>query len=233
MWALDETALDVVQRTWYDHPFVSQIGVVDAMFPDGIQSRSVVEVYGDAQSPKSLLLQHVCAAYLVHDKRTQVHYFDHECMVDANEMRQLVQACMSSNGHDGNDDDVDGTMERLFVYHAETSDDWSAKLHTVHTKLLAQSGVLPVIAVDCIGSFHAIDKMIQHRLQDTSYRKPVNVYGQLKDLVRQHSATIFAAKNCDAVGTGSKHVESMPSEWTSQVTKRLHVRYMSPFVSIC
>ncbi|RHY86229.1 hypothetical protein DYB37_007871 [Aphanomyces astaci] len=146
------------------------------MFPDGIQSRSVVEVYGDAQSPKSLLLQHVCAAYLVHDKRTQVHYFDHECMVDASEMRQLVQACMSSNGHDGNDDDVDGTMERLFVYHAETSDDWSAKLHTVHTKLLAQSGVLPVIA-------------------DTSYRKPVNVYAQLKDLVRQHSATIFAAKN--------------------------------------
>ncbi|RHY29210.1 hypothetical protein DYB32_005331 [Aphanomyces invadans] len=158
MWALDETALDVVQRTWYDHHFMSKIDVVDAMFPDGIKSRSVVEVYGDAQSPKSLLLQHLCAAYLVRDRRTQVHYFDHECMVDATEMREIVQAMMVTS-EEGGENDLDAALQRLFVYHVETSDAWSMELKNIHTKLLTESGVVPIIAIDCIGSFNAIDRV--------------------------------------------------------------------------
>ncbi|KAF0688446.1 Aste57867_19962 [Aphanomyces stellatus] len=223
MWALDETALDLVQRTWYDHPFRSGIDVVDSAFPDGIKSRSVVEVYGDAQSPKSLLLHHLCAAYLAHDARAQVHYFDHECMMNVDEMKHIVEASVSSEREGAMN--LESIMKRLFVYQCGSSDEWSASLRDIHTKLLKQSGVLLLIAVDCIGSFHLIDKMIQHRLQDTSYKKVPKVYMQLKDLVRQHSATIFAAKNND-LERGWKHTEYLPAEWTSLLTKRLHVRLL-------
>ncbi|KAG9409239.1 hypothetical protein AC1031_019491 [Aphanomyces cochlioides] len=219
MWSLDETALDLVHRTWLDRPFKSGIDVLDDVFPDGIKARSVLEVYGDAESPKSLLLQHVAIAYLLHDERAQVHYFDHECMFSM----ELIKQMLIARNPEETGERLEKILERWTVYHCESSDDWTAQIESLNAKLLRQRDILPLIAIDCIGSFHLIDKLVHYRLQDTLFKKKVTVYNQLKDLVRQHSATVIAAKN-NYGDQGWKHTEYLPPEWTSQVIKRLHVR---------
>ncbi|KDO34717.1 hypothetical protein SPRG_00779 [Saprolegnia parasitica CBS 223.65] len=219
MWALDETALDLVQRTWYDVPFRCGIDVIDAVFPDGIPSRAVVELYGDAASPRSLVLQHLVATFLLQHPSGRVYYFDHECHLDAVEMRCVLE------GYAAHDEAaVVSAMQRLELFHAPSTAAFSAELRQVHEQLLAAktrpANVL--VAVDAISSFHLIDKAAALRVGEAV--APMGaIYAQLKDFARTHSAFLFVTK-ANELAKGWGHAEYMPSVWSSLVTKRLSLR---------
>jgi hypothetical protein len=155
MWALDETALELVQRTWFDTPFVLGIDVFDTVFPHGLRPRTVLELYGDSSSPKSLLLMHISAAFLLQDASAEVHYFDHESMLDVHEMRCIFLAHNVDNSND-----LASIMQRFFIYRVTGTPQWSAQLDTIHKQLLeSRHHVNILIAIDCISSFHLIDKV--------------------------------------------------------------------------
>ncbi|EQC41542.1 hypothetical protein, variant [Saprolegnia diclina VS20] len=219
MWALDETALDLVQRTWYDAPFRCGIDVVDAVFPDGIPSRAVLELYGDAASPRSLMLQHLVATFLLQQPNGRVYYFDHECHLDAVEMRCILE------GYAAHDEAaVVSAMQRLELFHAPSTAVFSAELRKVHDELLAAKTrpASVLLAVDAISSFHLIDKATALRVGEGV--APISaIYAQLKEFARTHSAFLFATK-ANEVGKGWGHSEYMPSVWSSLVTKRLYLR---------
>ncbi|KAG9409241.1 hypothetical protein AC1031_019491 [Aphanomyces cochlioides] len=187
MWSLDETALDLVHRTWLDRPFKSGIDVLDDVFPDGIKARSVLEVYGDAESPKSLLLQHVAIAYLLHDERAQVHYFDHECMFSM----ELIKQMLIARNPEETGERLEKILERWTVYHCESSDDWTAQIESLNAKLLRQRDILPLIAIDCIGSFHLIDKVLQSlELLSQPYRHVVGALSPSRHFVQKKSYSL-------------------------------------------
>jgi len=162
MWALDETALELVQRTWYNAPFVTGIEAIDAIFPRGICARSVVEIYGDAFSPKSLVLWHLMAAFLVQKEQAAVYYFDIECMLDMQEIHDILVALIKrkSSNSNGLDYQVERAKSRLHIYHSATSKEWSEDIQSVQEQLLRTSSTKDtLLVIDCISSFHLIDKV--------------------------------------------------------------------------
>ncbi|OQS05753.1 hypothetical protein THRCLA_20539 [Thraustotheca clavata] len=218
MWSLDETALELVQRAWYDAPFKTGISAIDQVFPEGIPSRSVLEIYGDAISPKSLMLMHIVAAFLLSNDDAIVFYFDIESMFDAEEMRNILLARMRANSAI----DMEKIMLRLVMFHPNSSRSFGQDLQQAHEELIKakrrSSSVL--VAIDAIGTFHFIDKAQAIRVGEAL---TPTIFSQLKEFARTHTAFIIATKSNDA-GNGWSHTEYLPPAWTSQVTKRIYVR---------
>ncbi|OQR97553.1 hypothetical protein ACHHYP_10743 [Achlya hypogyna] len=218
MWALDETALELVQRTWYDTPFRAGIAPIDAVFPDGLPPRSVLEIYGDAASPKTLLLLHLTAAFLVAQPDAEVYYFDHECNFDANEMRCIVGAAVPDTTA------VASVLQRLRLFQATSSHAFDQHLRDLHAERIAsrRKSAHVLIVVDAISSFYHSDKAYALRVGE-AIAATTDLFGQLRDFARTHSAFVVVTKSSDT-GKGWSHTEYMPAAWSAQVTKRLYVR---------
>lgn len=147
LWQLgDETALDLLARH-VPRSFRTGLRFMDApvcappdpsgRFParggargDGFRPRQVVELCGPADSPKTELLLHVVAAFLLHDSQARVYLFDNEHEVRAERLAAILE------GKGEGRDEAREAMVRVTLARCRDTAQMLATLNNVHFKLL-------------------------------------------------------------------------------------------------
>ncbi|KAG7402061.1 hypothetical protein PHYBOEH_007275 [Phytophthora boehmeriae] len=202
---LDETALDLFARR-PTRSFSTGLEFLDAPTARhdsaavGYRPRQVVELCGPVDAPKTEVLMHVMAAFLTRSASDQqpkerVYLFDHECEVSVSRLRAILSARLIG---DKQEHAVDEALKRVQVCRCRDSFQWLATLNHIHFQLLeAASGPL-MLAFNCVGSFHAIDKMTAKSVGD-GLALSEQVFLFLKQFIRHHSPIIFAAKETSSM----------------------------------
>ncbi|KAJ0398777.1 hypothetical protein ATCC90586_001301 [Pythium insidiosum] len=197
MWS-GESALDLVVRTQPARAFSTGLRCLDAASSGarGFEPRDVVEIAGDpSAAPLSLVLLHVVAAFLLRDRD------------DASDERATARRAMN----------------RVTLYQCRDALQWLATLNQLHYDLLDVAPTQFLVAINRVDSFQPIDKMVAKRVGEAAAMGD-SLLLVLKQFVRYHSPFVFASKAIAAPRQGWETTETMPSSWTSQVTKRVVMR---------
>ncbi|KAK1947218.1 hypothetical protein P3T76_001228 [Phytophthora citrophthora] len=251
---LDETALDLFARR-PSRSFSTGLGFIDAATKKadgkeaGIRPRQVVELCGARDTPKTQVLEHVVASFLTKSCTTsdqrpkeRVFIFDHEGEVSAARLTALVTNKLTGSKRKN---EVEEALAQVQTCYCRDSFQWLATLNHIHFQLLeatpgrmAMEGtnVLVVVVLlialllvfNCVGSFHAIDKMTTKSVGD-GLALSEQVFILLKQFIRHHSPIVFVSKETTSNSRmGWEHAEYLPSSWTSQVSKRILMRKPLP-----
>ncbi|KAJ0396918.1 hypothetical protein P43SY_000977 [Pythium insidiosum] len=244
MWS-GESALDLVVRTQPARAFSTGLRCLDAASSGarGFEPRDVVEIAGDpsaaplslvllhviagdpSAAPLSLVLLHVVAAFLLRDRDDasdeRVYLFDHECEATP----ALLFHLLVERLHDI--ESLSATarraMNRVTLYQCRDALQWLATLNQLHYDLLDVAPTQSLVIINRVDSFQPIDKMVAKRVGDAAAMGD-SLLLLLKQFVRYHSPFVFASKAIAAPRQGWETTETMPSSWTSQVTKRVVMR---------
>ncbi|ETM34459.1 hypothetical protein, variant 2 [Phytophthora nicotianae] len=234
---LDETALDLFARR-PTRSFSTGLSFIDAASTgrdggeDGYRPRQVVELCGASDTPKTRVLEHIIAAFLTKSAATsdqppkeRVFVFDHEGEVSVTRLANLVAHKLAGSKRE---DAVEETLARVQTCYCRDSFQWLATLNHIHFKLLEAAPAPLMLVFNCVGSFHAIDKMAA-RSVGAGLALSEQVFIFLKQFIRHHSPIIFAAKETAKSSRSPwEHAEYLPSSWTSHVSKRILLRIPPP-----
>ncbi|KAG3031973.1 hypothetical protein PC121_g5061 [Phytophthora cactorum] len=234
---LDETALDLFARS-PTRSFSTGLGFIDAATAGrdggeaGYRPRQVVELCGASDTPKTRVLEHVVTAFLTKSAATndqppkeRVFIFDHEGEVSATRLAHLVANRLAGSKRE---DAVEETLARVQTCCCRDSFQWLATLNHIHFQLLEAEPAPLMLVINCVGSFHAIDKMTAKSVGD-GLALSEQVFIFLKQFIRHHSPITFAAKETTkSTRSQWEHAEYLPSSWTSQVSKRILLRIPPP-----
>ncbi|CAH0522278.1 unnamed protein product [Peronospora belbahrii] len=237
---LDETALDLFARR-PGSSFYTRLSFIDraTMKKDGEEAgyrpRQVIEICGASDTPKIQVLEHVIASFVTKSclstrkmPKERVFIFDHECQVSATRMAAIVTRRLDDHEQE---EAVDEVLSRVQTCNCRDSFQWLASLNHVHFMLLEAPSTPLMLVFNCVGSFHAIDRMAARSVGD-GLALSEQVFLFLRQFIQHHSPIVFAAKDI-AKNTRNpwEHTEYLPSSWTSQVTKRILLRTPSPLCS--
>ncbi|GLD94006.1 hypothetical protein PINS_up002617 [Pythium insidiosum] len=234
MWSGGESALDLVVRTQRTRAFFTELRCVDAVdSARGFQPRDVVEFAVDpATTPLSLVLLHVIAAFLLRGQdrdggagdEERVYLFDHECELTPTLLfHVLVDRLKDVESLSARKAVARRAMDRVTLYQCRDTLQWLATLNQLHYELLDVAPTPFLLAINRIDSFQPIDKMISKSVGESAAMSD-SLLLLLKQFVRYHSPFVFASKAIAAPRQGWETSETMPSSWTSQVTKRIVMR---------
>ncbi|OWZ16635.1 hypothetical protein PHMEG_0009549 [Phytophthora megakarya] len=199
---LDETALDLLARR-PSRGFSSGLSFIDAATTNrdgeqvGYRPRQVVELCGSSDTPKTQVLEHVAASFLTKSCKSsdqtpkeRVFIFDHEGEVSAMRLAALVTSRLIGTKHEHA---VQEALGRVQTCCCRDSFQWLATLNHIHFQLLEAPTTPLMLVFNCVGSFHAIDKMTAKSVGD-GLALSEQVFIFLKQFIRHHSPIIFAAK---------------------------------------
>ncbi|KAL4170818.1 hypothetical protein KRP22_008922 [Phytophthora ramorum] len=234
---LDETALDLFARRPM-RSFSTGIHFLDAATVKqggkeaGYRPRQVVELCGDRDTPKSQILEQVVAAFVTKSCKTsdrppkeRIFIFDHECQVSATRLAGLVGSKLAGSKRE---DAVQEALSRVQTCYCRDSFQWLATLNHIHFDLLQASPAPLLLVFNCVGSFHAIDKMTAKCVGD-GLALSEQVFILLKQFIRHHSPIVFAAKETAKSSRSPwENAEYLPSSWSSQVSKKILLRIPQP-----
>ncbi|CAI5747292.1 unnamed protein product [Peronospora destructor] len=123
---------------------------------------------------------------------------------------------------------VEEVLSRVQTCYCRDSFQWLATLNHVHFQLLEAPPAPLILVLNCVGSFHAIDKTVARSVGD-GLALSEQVFVFLKQFIRHHSPIIFAAKDTTKNTRNPwEHTEYLPSSWTNQVSKRILLRIPPP-----
>ncbi|KAG7381584.1 hypothetical protein PHYPSEUDO_005824 [Phytophthora pseudosyringae] len=234
---LDETALDLFARRPI-RSFSTGLSFLDAATTkrDGNEAgyipRQVVELCGAHDTPTTRVLEHVVASFLTKSCSTsdrppkeRVFIFDHEGQVSTARLAALVAHKLSGSKREDAEQEA---LSRVQICYCRDSFQWLATLNHVHFQLLKAAPAPLMLVFNCVGSFHAVDKMTAKSVGD-GLALSEQVFIFLKQFIRHHSPIIFAAKEITMSSRSPwEHAEYLPSSWTSQVSKRILLRISPP-----
>ncbi|KAL3674493.1 hypothetical protein V7S43_000441 [Phytophthora oleae] len=207
---LDETALDLFARR-PSRSFSTGLGFIDAATKKsdgkevGFRPRQVVELCGARDTPKTQVLEHVVASFLTKSCTTsdqrpkeRVFIFDHEGEVSAARLAALVSYKLAGSKRENATGEA---LAQVQTCYCRDSFQWLATLNHIHFQLLEATPGPLLLVFNCVGSFHAIDKMTTKSVGD-GLALSEQVFIFLKQFIRHHSPIVFVAK-----GTTSMHIE--------------------------
>ncbi|KAF4140958.1 hypothetical protein GN958_ATG09806 [Phytophthora infestans] len=234
---LDETALDLFARR-PTRSFSTGLNFIDAattkpnVGETGYRPRQVVELCGASDTPKTQVLEHVVAAFLTKSAATsdqagkeRVFIFDHEGELSSTRLAKLVAHKLAGSKWENA---LEETLARVQTCCCRDSFQWLATLNHIHFQLLEAAPAPLMLVFNCVGSFHAIDKMTAKSVgEGLALSEQVFIF--LKQFIRHHSPIVFAAKEtAKSTRAQWEHAEYLPSSWTSQVSKRILLRIPPP-----
>ncbi|TYZ57537.1 hypothetical protein PybrP1_005409 [[Pythium] brassicae (nom. inval.)] len=245
LWSLDETALDLFARR-PARGFRSGLRFVDdaAAPSDGWKPRQTVEIAGGGATPRLLVLLHAVAAFLLRSAQDasrsdghfnlhqlqeateRVVFFDHELEADARMLLDVLCAKLRAHVADPAQcrEVARRAIDRVALYNCRDTFQWLATLNQLHFELLEAPPAPLLIAINCVGSFHAIDKMTAKSVGD-GLALSEQAFLFLKQFSHHHSPIVFAVKDTTAsFRSGWESPELLPSSWSSQVSKRILLR---------
>uniref|UniRef100_K3XAA4 Uncharacterized protein n=1 Tax=Globisporangium ultimum (strain ATCC 200006 / CBS 805.95 / DAOM BR144) TaxID=431595 RepID=K3XAA4_GLOUD len=125
----------------------------------------------------------------------RVFLFDHEYEADASQLLQLLDARLRPRIFDSTARQAAArrAMDRVVVYHCRDTFQCLATLTNIHFELLDAATSPLLLVFNCIGSFHAMDKMTAKSVGD-GLALTEQVFIFLKQFSRHHNPIIFASK---------------------------------------
>ncbi|CAH0481012.1 unnamed protein product [Peronospora belbahrii] len=200
---LDETALDLFARR-PGSSFYTRLSFIDraTMKKDGEEAgyrpRQVIEICGASDTPKIQVLEHVIASFVTKSclstrkmPKERVFIFDHECQVSATRMAAIVTRRLDDHEQE---EAVDEVLSRVQTCNCRDSFQWLASLNHVHFMLLEAPSTPLMLVFNCVGSFHAIDRMAARSVGD-GLALSEQVFLFLRQFIQHHSPIVFAAKD--------------------------------------
>ncbi|CAI5728540.1 unnamed protein product [Peronospora farinosa] len=238
---LNETALDLFARR-PTRSFLTKLSFIDAATTKqdgevvGYRPRQVIEVCGSSDTPKTHVLEHIIASFVTKScysndqpPKERVFIFDHECQVSATRMAAIVARKLDGKQRD---EMVEEVLSRVQTCYCRDSFQWLATLNHVHFQLLEAPPAPLMLVFNCIGSFHALDKIVARSVGD-GLALSEQVFIFLRQFIRHHSPIVFAAKETTKNTRNPwEHTEYLPSSWTSQVSKRILLRIPPPLLDV-
>ncbi|DAZ93368.1 TPA: hypothetical protein N0F65_001553 [Lagenidium giganteum] len=210
-WQLDETALDLFARR-PARGFLTGLACIDApvrtsdtddAHAGGYVPRQVVELAGGPGSPAPVLLLHAMAAFLARDviepqdatddDPARVILFDHECFVTPSALAHVISSKLLAAIPNDTErrKQTQLLLQRVKVFRCRDTLEWVATLNHSHFELLDAPPAPLLVAINTIGSFSAVDRMMAKSVGNglALIDQP---FLTLQQFIQQHTPIVFA-----------------------------------------